>query len=198
MIFGGKSTSKKYQSDSELVSEYTSGLNPEILGELYSRYMHLVYGVALKYLKNRDDAMDAVMQIFEKLITDLPRHKIENFKPWLHVVTRNFCLMQLRGSTTKTGDVDDIPQEKFMEYHLSLHPVDDDERSEELEKALLDCIEKLKEEQKRCINLFYYKGKCYSEIAYDLGTDEKKVKSFLQNGKRNLKLCLEGKNEREE
>ncbi len=83
-------------SDEELLREFRAGSDLEILGELYSRYMHLVYGVCLKYLKERDDSMDAVMQIFEKLIIEIPRHEIENFSSWLHVVTRNHCLMHIR------------------------------------------------------------------------------------------------------
>ena len=81
--------------------EFTATGNPDLLGELYTEYMHLVYGVCLKYLKNREEASDAVMQIFEKLITDIPKQKIENFRSWLHVVTRNYCLMHLRSQKSK-------------------------------------------------------------------------------------------------
>jgi RNA polymerase sigma-70 factor, ECF subfamily len=186
----------KKRSDEELIAELSSSGDLEVLGELYSGYMHLVYGVCLKYLKDREEAMDAVMQIFEKLITEIPKQKIENFRSWLHVVTKNYCLMKLRSEKTLNEKFNEwaIDPGNFMESGLDLHPIDKDEP--DMEKALADCIEKLKEDQKACIRQFYYENKCYNEIAANLGLDEKKVKSHLQNGKRNLKLCLEAKDER--
>lgn len=96
MIFKIPVIKKNKKSDEELLKEFASSGDLEVLGELYSGYMHLVYGVCLKYLKEREESMDAVMQIFEKLITEIPKYKIENFKGWLFIVTKNFCLMQLR------------------------------------------------------------------------------------------------------
>jgi RNA polymerase sigma-70 factor (ECF subfamily) len=158
--------------------------------------MHLVYGVCLKYFKNREEAMDAVMQIFEKLVVDIPKQKIVNFHSWLHVVTRNYCLMQLRSNKSKEDKFNEwvIDPENFMESGYDLNPIDKDEP--DMEKVLADCIERLREEQRECIRQFYYNNMCYNEIAKNLGIDEKKVKSHLQNAKRNLKLCIEEKNER--
>jgi len=192
--FPGKTLNSKI--DEELLQEFTSSGSLDTLGELYSGYMHLVYGVCLKYLKNREESMDAVMQIFEKLITDIPKQKIENFRSWLHVVTRNYCLMQLRSGKTYNEKLSEwvLDQVTFMENNNYLHPIDDEEYDDK--EALADCIERLKDEQKECIRQFYYENKCYSEIAINIGADEKKVKSHLQNGKRNLKLCIEEKYER--
>jgi RNA polymerase sigma-70 factor (ECF subfamily) len=189
---------KKRKSDEDLIVGFKKTGDLEMLGELYSGYMHLVYGVCLKYLKNRDESMDGVMQIFEKLIIEIPKHNIENFRSWLHVVTKNYCLMKLRTERTEMNRVVEWLNDptSFMEYETPLHPIDDD-RDEDMEMKLSDCIERLREEQKKCITGFYFNNMCYGEIALDLGIDEKKVKSHLQNGKRNLKLCLEGKNERE-
>jgi RNA polymerase sigma-70 factor, ECF subfamily len=197
MIFRLSRDKNTERTDEELLKDFRSDNDLEILGELYSRYMHLVYGVCLKYLKERDESMDAVMQIFEKLISEIPRHEIENFRPWLHAVTRNHCLMHLRSKKSDDKKLEEwaVDSMIFMENPPELHPVDDN--SSEMDKALEDCIERLKEEQKQCIRLFYYSNKCYHEVAESLGIDEKKVKSHLQNGKRNLKLCLEEKNEQE-
>jgi RNA polymerase sigma-70 factor (ECF subfamily) len=193
---GEKSCSK---ADDELLTEFRSGGDLEVLGELYSRYIHLVYGVCLKYLKEREEAKDSVMQIFEKLIIEIPKHKIENFRSWLHVVTKNYCLMQLRSDKSEREKFSEWINDTFvfMETATELHPIDEDENSEIMNKALEDCIERLKEEQKKCIRQFYFENRCYNEIAENLGLDEKKVKSYLQNGKRNLKICLEEKNEKE-
>jgi RNA polymerase sigma-70 factor, ECF subfamily len=198
MIF--KISGNKHQSkiDQELLVEFKSEGDLEVLGDLYSRYLHLVYGVCLKYLKDREEAKDGVMQIFEKLVIEIPKHNIENFRSWLHVVTKNYCLMQLR---TDKSEKEKLAQwlndpSVFMETATDLHPLDEDENSKSAGSALKDCIERLKDEQRICIRQFYFESRCYNEIAVNLGLDEKKVKSHLQNGKRNLKICLEEKNVR--
>lgn len=186
---------KDQESDDYLLNQFTLTGDPVILGKLYSPYMPLVYGVSLKYLNDREESKDAVMQIFEKLINEIPKHKIINFKSWLHVVTKNYCLMKIRSQKSQDKKTEDWVKDSsdFMEYSNSLHPIDEDEA--DMDKALEDCIEKLKMEQKECILQFYYKNRCYAEIADNMDLDEKKVKSYLQNAKRNLKICLEEKNE---
>jgi RNA polymerase sigma-70 factor (ECF subfamily) len=183
------------QSDEELLGIFQNSGNLDVLGELYSRYMHLVYGVSLKYLGNRDDAQDAVMNIFEKLIADLPRHEVQHFKSWLYVLTKNYCLMEFRSRKSAENRLEGLKTEQeFMESGDDMHPIDRGDST--IEDALKECIEQLKAEQKQCIDLFYYQKLCYQEIAEKLHMEEKKVKSYLQNGKRNLKICLERKNVR--
>lgn len=198
MLFKTPGKKSINRSDDELLTEFRSGGDLEVLGELYSRYVHLVYGVCLKYLKDREEAKDGVMQIFEKLIIEIPKYNIENFRSWLHVVTKNYCLMQLRSDKTDKEKFSEWINDPvvFMETVTDLHPLDEDENTGLMEKALEDCIQRLKEDQKKCIRQFYYDNRCYNEISENLGIDEKKVKSNLQNGKRNLKICLEEKNVR--
>jgi RNA polymerase sigma-70 factor (ECF subfamily) len=186
---------KKEQSDEELLTDYLKTRDMEIPGELYARYMRLVYGVCLKYFKEREKSKDAVIQIFEKLVIEIGKHEIRNFKSWLYVVAKNHCLMEIRktepGKIISIGDENEMAS--FMENEAELHPVD--REPDEMDKqALNDCIEKLKNEQKSCIRLFYFENKSYREICTTLNLEEKKVKSYIQNGKRNLKICLENKN----
>ncbi len=198
MLFKIPYRKQKKKSEKDLIEEFTSSGDLQVLGDLFAGYMHLVYGVCLKYLKNREESSDAVMQIFEKLITEIPKQRIENFRRWLHVVTKNYCLMQLRSEKSKKERFEEWINDPvvFMENSYSVHPIDEDRT--DMEKRLSDCIENLKKEQKECILLFYYENKCYKEIASIRGLDENKVKSYLQNAKRNLKICLEEKNEQEQ
>jgi RNA polymerase sigma-70 factor (ECF subfamily) len=178
------------KSDQDLLDTYKKSGNLDLLGELYARYMHLVYGVSLNYFKDRDDAQDAVMHIFEKLIEELPKHDVQNFKSWLYVLTKNHCLMEIRSRKSSDRRLEGLKiEQEFMESMDEMHPIDREDQH--MEEALKACIEKLKIEQKQCIELFYYQKLCYQEIAEKLGMNEKKVKSYLQNGKRNLKICLE-------
>lgn len=193
LIFSTLNTYSQY-SDAELVSLYRRKPDPELLGSLYKRYMYLVYGLCMKYLKNREDSQDAVMQIYETLVHDIPRFEIRNFKSWLYGVSRNFCLMRLRKEKTDRKRQDDISQEIFMESTMNLHPIDEP-NSEDIQALLQTCLEQLKQEQRQCVELFYYQQRCYKEIADELEFDENKVKSCIQNGKRNLKICIESKAE---
>ncbi|MBT3386236.1 MAG: sigma-70 family RNA polymerase sigma factor [Prolixibacteraceae bacterium] len=183
---------KEHKTDPELLEDFLKNRDIEILGELYSRYMYLIYGVCLKYFKEPEKSKDAVIELFEKVQTQIQKHEVKNFKSWVYVVTKNHCLMELR--KTKTGEMILVSSNEelanFMENETELHPIDKGP-DKKLETALNRCIEKLKAEQKKCIRLFYYENKCYREIAGLLKLDEKKVKSFIQNGKRNLKICLE-------
>ena len=193
MIFRIPGKKDHPKTDEELINEFSSTGNIELLGKVYSEYMHLVYGVCLKYLEDRDESKDAVMQIFEKIASELPGQKIGNFRGWLYVVTRNYCLMQLRSEKVKNKWLKDWSDEQviFMENINSVHPIDED--GEERAADLEECINGLKDEQRECIRLFYYGNRSYKDIAGDLMIDEKKVKSHLQNAKRNLKICLEDK-----
>ncbi|TAJ12997.1 sigma-70 family RNA polymerase sigma factor [Marinilabiliaceae bacterium JC017] len=180
------------QSDETLLLRYKETGDIDLLGFLYNRYLHLVYGVCLKYFKNRDTAQDAVMTIFEKLVTELLDKEVERFKPWLYVVTKNYCLMELRHQQTlrkKEKEWLDSSQ-LFMENEMELHPIDRT-TPDAMEQKLQECLKKLKQEQRQCIELFYFDNKCYNEISALLTLDPKKVKSYIQNGKRNLKICLE-------
>lgn len=186
---------KKYRdaSDEELVRQFRSSGDLEQLGSLFERYMHLVYGVCLKYFQDREAAKDGITAIFEKLIVELPRHDVDDFKSWLYVLTKNYCLMKIRSgkSEKKRQEAWQNEQELFVESSEELHPIDEDEAG--MNKILMECIERLKDEQQQCIRLFYFEERSYREIAATLKLEEKKVKSFIQNGKRNLKICIEGK-----
>jgi RNA polymerase sigma-70 factor (ECF subfamily) len=176
-------------SDDELLVLYQLKGDIKVAGMLFDRYVHLVYGVCLKYLKNREESKDAVMQIFEKILETLRTEEIRNFKSWLYVVSKNFCLMELRKkhNTLDISNIIENNEEYLMEYTLEMNPIDELLDDIKLKK----CLEALSIEQKRCVELFYYKEMCYKEISDVTKFEIKKVKSFLQNGKRNLKNCME-------
>jgi len=184
----------KFQSkpDEWLIDNFKDTGDLDFLGGLYERYMHLVYGVCLKYLKDRDASQDAVMQIFEKLIVELPKRDIENFKPWLHVISRNYCLMHLRSQKSRLAREEKMMEsrEVFMESDYELHHNNETVLDHDL-MALKKCIDELKSEQKECVKLFYLEEKCYQEITEATNFELKKVKSYIQNGKRNLKICMD-------
>lgn len=179
----------KAYSDRELLAFYCSEQSEEFLVELYGRYTALVYGVALKYLNSVEDAEDVVMQIWEVLCEKVLQHDIKSFHSWLYVCVRNFCLMELR----KRSDVKMVElDETFMEFPDELNLMDR-YIAEKNDKALEECMGKLPEKQQMCVRRFFIEERSYKEIGELSGFNLKLVKSCVQNGKRNLKLCLERK-----
>ncbi len=177
----------EHSSDEELISGYRENGSGEILAELFRRYQHLVFGVCMKYFRDRDLAKDATMQIFEKLITDLQKHEIHFFNGWIYRVSQNYCFMELRKRKFHSDQIDSIPED-FVEYDGELHPA---QRKEEMLNLMEKELNELNTEQRTCIELFYLKKQSYQEIMEQTGFTFMQVKSHIQNGKRNLKIKLE-------
>lgn len=179
-------------TDEELLRAYRQSGDLEKLGALYDRYMPLVYGLCLKYLKDEEKSKDAVMQIFEQLITKLRAHDVGNFKGWLYTLARNYCLMDLRAAGKQEfTSLDEAVMESGDFVHLNMEELRESQLS-----RMEQCLETLPEEQRTCIDLFYLQQKSYREIAEFTGYDAAKVKSYIQNGKRNLKICIEKNSEK--
>ena len=173
-------------TDLEIIGRYKDKGDKQLIGELYKRYTHLVYGVCYKYLQNRDDCNDAVMQIFEELFDKLKKHDISNFSSWLHSVARNHCLMKLRKKTPEKYhvEINENILENYVESEVEVHLNNKDNKTDE--EKLKEALSKLNPDQKKCVELFFLQEKSYNEVAQITGFTLKQVKSFLQNGKRNL------------
>ena len=173
--------------DNELVQLYKQTHDLKVLGDLYQRYMDLLYGVCLKYFKDAEPAKDAVLSIFEELISKLQKHDVENFRAWVYQVAKNHCLMQLR------------KDKKFMKAQIDPEIMQNEEivhlngelAKEENFRQLEFCLGQLNKEQRQVVELFYLQNKCYNEIVEQTGIEWNSVRSFIQNGKRNLKICMD-------
>lgn len=184
----------KPTTDQDYVAAYRATGDLAILGELYEQHMELIYAVCYNYLRNEDEAKDAVMNLFEQLITDLRRHDVQQFGPWLHSVARNYCLMLIRRhhahpTTALTTNASDETQDESSDKQFQ-----DETDTADLEEDLtrLEAMLKtLPPEQQTCLTLFYLEKKTYTEVASITGYDLKQVKSYLQNGRRNLKICMQ-------
>ncbi len=174
-------------SDAELVADYQQHQQQETVAQLFLKYNDLVYGVCVKYLGDQEAAKDAVMNIYQELLEKLKHHQVENFKSWLYVVARNHCLMQIR-KNKKLSIIEFDSQIVQSEDFSHLESVFEKER--QLVK-LGGCMQKLNEEQRKTVQLFYLENKCYNEISEITGFDWNKVRSLVQNGRRNLKICME-------
>lgn len=179
------------EDDTVLLSRYIQTDDMEALGILYSKHAEMVYYVCLRYLKDEEKSKDAVMQIFEQLLTKIKKHDIKSFSKWLYVVSKNYCLMDLRSKNGRT----EISMDEFVEFPFALHQ-EENYTDKEVRLSLLErCIEKLPQQQKVTVDLFFINEHCYKEVAEITGYSMNEVKSYIQNGKRNLKNCMEKNDE---
>lgn len=173
-------------SDEELFGLFLKNRDRSILAGLFKKYMPLVFGVCMKYIKDKSGAQDCTMEIFERLIGLDANLSIQHFKPYLFVLTKNHCLMKLRGEKAQYIEI----SARDMEIAEEVHPIDESESKME---TLSRCIGELKDLQKSCITRFYLEKKSYLQISNEFKVTLNAVKSHIQNGKRNLKSCLEAK-----
>lgn len=176
--------------DNELLQKFYEDGNNRWLGILFQRYTMLLLGVCMKYLKNEEEAKDAVQQIFLKALTELQKYKVGYFKSWLYMVAKNYCLMKIRERNGKmpfelTDRIVPLEEDPEQKYDLL--------KKDKVLTAIEQSLSELSDEQKQCVTLFYLQNKSYQEVAGITGYNLLQVKSFIQNGKRNLKQIVEKK-----
>lgn len=179
---------KSALTDEELLQKYKASANAEYFSELFDRYIPLLYGVCLDYLRDEDRARDAVMQLFEDLLPKIFKYEIGVFRTWVYSVVKNHCL-QIINREKKEIWVDF--DTNVMESPEILNLFDEENGQNEQIEALNHCLEKLPDTQKISIQHFFMHDMSYVDIAEETGYTLSKVKSYIQNGKRNLKNCID-------
>ena len=182
---------KEYTSDEELLKHYKQSGNKDVFADLFKKHVTVVYGTCLFYLQDKDEAQDATMQLFEKLMLDINKREIDNFKGWLSFVVRNHCISIIRKNKSQSKSIKAYYDFEYetpnSETEEKINGVSDDIMLENMNQ----CLPQLKQNQRICIELFYLKNKSYQEIADETTYTLNEIKSFIQNGKRNLKILLE-------
>ena len=184
---------KQFNTDEEIAREYYVKGNKALVGDLFEKHVKTVFGVCLFYFKDKDVAKDIVMQIFEKLITELKKSEVKNFKGWLSFVVRNYCISELRKNKNKH-----FVSESYLDFEINPTNYLEEEKINSINNDVLldymkECLPLLKENQKICIELFYLQNLSYQQINTKTALSLNEIKSYIQNGKRNLKLLIEQK-----
>lgn len=177
---------QKETSDLKRLNAYQESYDLKLLSELYDSYVDLVYGVALKYLNDHSSAKDVVMEVYEHVAKKLRDHEVTNFKNWLHQVTKNHCLEKLRKKNRRKTDLVDHNEFRYMDLKTYDAEFEIDDGNSRIKR----CMKKLTEKQRSCIHNFFYEDRTYKEIASLLEVTIDSVRSSIQNGKRNLKICM--------
>jgi RNA polymerase sigma-70 factor (ECF subfamily) len=192
--------SKKYSwqnkhpdwTDEELIDAYLKGNDATYIGELFGRYVDLIFGLCLKHLKDVHNSEDTAYEIFEILIKKLQTNTVTHFKSWLYRLASNYCIDKLR----KNKNSQIIHLEDKFESVRDVLDYNDTLEKEALLQKIDFCLGTLNEEQKKCIDLFYFQEKTYQDIALTLDISWSSTRSYIQNGKRNLKICMEKNDDR--
>jgi len=180
-------------SDEELLDRYKRSSDQKWMSQLFGRYVRLIYGVCLRYSPDVREAEDHTMEIYEKAVNKALTHNVKSFKSWIYVLSKNHCLEKIRKMTGKR--MVNLPS-SFMQLSTEMHLMDETSDLQERETKLTyveECMERLGDLQRTSIDLFYYKNKTYAEIAGLIEDEVSQVRSYLQNGRRNMKKCLERK-----
>ena len=184
-----RNISAEESDDNTLIARFKKSGDANIVAVLYDRYLEMIYAVCMKYLEDNEAAKDAVMEVFSQLSLKLQKHEVQNFKSWLYTLAKNPCPMQLRAASNKKM----IPlKENIMHFTTEMHQDGENEKEFQLNQ-LNDCMETLSSEQRQVIDLFYLQQRSYKEIAGLKQMDWNKVRSLVQNGRRNLKICMDRK-----
>lgn len=173
------------RQESDLIEAYQESGDLGILARIYQPYMELLFAVCYQYFRTEEDARDGVMELFEKLSAELLVHRPVNFPAWLHRVARNYCLTKIRQNVA-AGVVENLETIENMGVDEPVFSISDAQID-----RLRKCMQHLPAHQKESVELFYLKNMCYRKIALQTGFGLSKVKSYIQNGKRNLKICIE-------
>lgn len=189
------SPSVETATDADLLARFQRTGAGEDLLPLYQRHAGLIYALGLRYLGSPQRAEDAGMEIWAVLLDKLLKHEVSNFRSWLQTTVRNHCLMQLR---REKRDPLRQSEGELMQSGRLLHLQEESNHHHPDTRPLHHCLKQLKAEQRRCVHLFYLReGESYQSIAEKLNLTVGRVRSHLQNGRRNLKLCLEAQKENE-
>lgn len=177
--------------DATLLAKYRQTGELVFIGDLYKRYAKQVLSACTFYFNDKDEAKDHVMQIFDKLIIELKNKEVENFKGWLSFVVRNYCISVIRKQKTEKKRLNDYYEHEHTLYSEEIELKLETIKDAELDEVFLkESLKELKENQRKCIELFYLQGKSYQQIEMITGYSNLEVKSYIQNGKRNLKLLI--------
>lgn len=182
---------KEYVSDEALLLDFKQSGDKDLFAELFKKHVTTVYGTCLFYLQDKDEAQDATMILFEKMLLDIGTREINNFKAWLGFVVRNHCISLIRKKKTVNKNL-----KSYYEFELEDTSYETEEKIQSVSDDVLlqemkGCLPKLKERQRMCVEQFYLHNKSYQDIANDTGFNLNEIKSHIQNGKRNLKLLIE-------
>ena len=160
--------------------------------ELYGRYANILYATAMKFLKEDADAQDVVQDVFIQIWDKAKLYDPAKGKPltWALTLTRNRSIDRIRAIQRRTRLRDDFEKETVPDESAGVREALSGVDASEKNQILRDAVSQLSPQQRRVIELAFFRGLTQSEIAEQLGEPLGTVKARARRGLMKLKELL--------
>jgi RNA polymerase sigma factor (sigma-70 family) len=163
--------------------------NSNTFSILVDRYKDLVFSLALKMVKNREEAEEVAQDTFIKVFKSLNQFKGDSkFSTWIYKVTYNTCLDRLKKHKRHQPivSIDEFNSNQIKSLDNALDAMENDERAQ----AIQDCIKILPSDEAFLLTLFYFDEQSIDEIAKIMGLTPNNVKVKLFRSRKKLTTIL--------
>ena len=174
------------RDESSLLLKYLKTNDLSYLLELYRPYMHLVYGLAFKYVKDPKQSQEIVYCIFKKLIKDIKRQEVRVFGNWLYNLSLDFCKQWRDRGRTESDQI--VALGGSTQTPVEFYDDKDDDSFEEEISSMEDEVMRIKSQQEKCSQLFFKEQRCFQEIADITGWEVSEIKYHVKNAKRKTNI----------
>ena len=158
--------------------------------QLVRRYKDLVFTLAIRMLKHREEAEEVAQDTFIKVFKSLDKFKGDSkFSTWIYKVTYNTCLDRIKKNKKHYNDVaiDEFTFNKLDTIDNAL----DNMINEEKNVLIKNCINKMPEDSSALLTLFYFEELSLEEISKIINIEANTVKVKLFRARKKLAVILE-------
>ncbi|WP_344928913.1 RNA polymerase sigma factor [Aquimarina addita] len=177
-----------HQSDQYYINKILAG-DINAFSTLVERYQSLVYTIAYRITKNKEEAEEIAQDTFVKAYTSLPNYRGEaKFSTWLYTIVyrRSLDIVKSKKRSITSEQVEEISEEHIEIVHDALSYLQEKERKE----IIGNCILKLAEDEATIITLYYFEEKNIKEIKEIIGLTEDNIKIKLFRSRKKLYSIL--------
>jgi len=183
-----------FESDQEIIREYTENGSSRAATAFVRKYQAFVYAIALRFLRDYDDAEDAAQEAFIKALRNLKSFRGESsVKTWLYRITANVCSNHSRKRSLRSIFSREA-EDSMLEFPDSTPLPDKNLESKEFEQKFINALNKLPEKQRETFALRYFDNLTYEEISEMLGTSTGGLKANYFQAVQKLTKYLKNNN----
>lgn len=165
-------------NDQHYINQIIEG-NTNVFSVLVNQYKDLVFTLAYKMLKNKEEAEEVSQDTFIKIFNSLNKFKGESkFSTWIYKITYNTCLDKLKKIKKENSVVyiEDFNEHQVKVIENILESIDEKERNQKIQ----ECLQLLPSEEAFLLTLYYFDDQSIEEIAkvIDCNTNNVKIKLY--------------------
>ena len=165
-------------NDQHYINQIIEG-NTNVFSVLVNQYKDLVFTLAYKMLKNKEEAEEVSQDTFIKIFNSLNKFKGESkFSTWIYKITYNTCLDKLKKIKKENSVVyiEDFKEHQVNAIQNIIESIDEKERNQKIQ----ECLQLLPSEEAFLLTLYYFDDQSIEEIAkvIDCNTNNVKIKLY--------------------